>query len=100
MRGRIVGVQGGIPQYLRMLGMDGWSRRLILLGVQGMDKILRMGFGGIGGVDLVCLVMERADVDFDLEAGYEYLLDTYGFIDTERTVALGASYGGYMVIIR
>ena len=38
-------------------------------------------------------------VDFDLEAGYEYLLDTYDFIDAERTVALGASYGGYMVIL-
>jgi dipeptidyl aminopeptidase/acylaminoacyl peptidase len=37
------------------------------------------------------------DVDWDLEAGYEYLLTTYGFIDPERTVALGASYGGYMV---
>ena len=35
--------------------------------------------------------------DFDLEAGYEYLLERYEFIDPERTVALGGSYGGYMV---
>jgi len=35
--------------------------------------------------------------DFDLEAGYEYLLKEYEFIDPERTVALGGSYGGYMV---
>ena len=39
-------------------------------------------------------------VDWDLEAGYEYLLKEYEFIDPERTVALGASYGGYMVISR
>src|SRR5579859_2824863 len=36
-------------------------------------------------------------VDWDLEAGYEYLLNEYEFIDPDRTVALGASYGGYMV---
>jgi hypothetical protein len=39
-------------------------------------------------------------VDWDLEAGYDYLLKEYEFIDPERTVALGASYGGYMVISR
>ena len=37
-------------------------------------------------------------VDWDLEAAYDYLLKEYEFIDPERTVALGASYGGYMVI--
>ena len=36
-------------------------------------------------------------VDFDLEAGYEFLLERYEFIDGNRTVALGGSYGGYMV---
>lgn len=36
--------------------------------------------------------------DFDLEAGYDYLLNRYEFIDAEKTVALGASYGGYMVL--
>ena len=36
-------------------------------------------------------------IDFDLEAGYDYLLERYDFIDENRTVALGASYGGYMV---
>ena len=37
-------------------------------------------------------------VDWDLEAGYDYLLNEYKFIDPDRTVALGASYGGYMVL--
>ena len=36
-------------------------------------------------------------VDWDLEAGYEYVLNKFEFIDPDRTVALGASYGGYMV---
>ena len=36
-------------------------------------------------------------IDFDLEAGYEFLLEKYEFIDKNRTVALGGSYGGYMV---
>jgi dipeptidyl aminopeptidase/acylaminoacyl peptidase len=34
-----------------------------------------------------------------LEAGYDYLLDQYEFIDANRTVALGAPYGGYMVFL-
>ena len=29
--------------------------------------------------------------------GYDFLLEEYDFIDGNRTVALGASYGGYMV---
>lgn len=33
----------------------------------------------------------------DLVAGYEYLLKTFPEIDSSRTAALGASYGGYMV---
>jgi dipeptidyl aminopeptidase/acylaminoacyl peptidase len=36
-------------------------------------------------------------IDFDLEAGYDYLLAEYDFIDGNRTVALGSSYGGYLV---
>jgi dipeptidyl aminopeptidase/acylaminoacyl peptidase len=38
-------------------------------------------------------------LDFDLEEGYEYLLQRYEFIDENRTVALGGSYGGYMVVL-
>jgi len=37
------------------------------------------------------------EIDFDLEAGYDYILEKYKFIDGRRTVALGASFGGYMV---
>ncbi|EGG04338.1 dipeptidyl aminopeptidase V [Melampsora larici-populina 98AG31] len=33
----------------------------------------------------------------DLAAGYQYILDHYPEIDSNRTAALGASYGGYMV---
>ncbi|KAH9821774.1 dipeptidyl aminopeptidase V [Melampsora americana] len=33
----------------------------------------------------------------DLAAGYQYILDHYPEIDSDRTAALGASYGGYMV---
>lgn len=33
----------------------------------------------------------------DLAAGYQYILDNYPEIDSNRTAALGASYGGYMV---
>jgi dipeptidyl aminopeptidase/acylaminoacyl peptidase len=36
-------------------------------------------------------------VDYDLEAGFDFILERYGFIDGGRAVALGASYGGYMV---
>jgi len=35
--------------------------------------------------------------DYDLEAGYDFILEHYDFIDGDRTVALGGSYGGYMV---
>ena len=37
-------------------------------------------------------------IDYDLEAGFDYILERYGFIDGDRAVALGASYGGYMVL--
>lgn len=33
----------------------------------------------------------------DLVKGFEYILETYPFLDADRAVALGASYGGYMV---
>lgn len=29
--------------------------------------------------------------------GYDYVLKTYPFLDEDRAVALGASYGGYMI---
>lgn len=29
--------------------------------------------------------------------GFEYAIKTYPFLDEDRAVALGASYGGYMV---
>jgi len=45
-----------------------------------------------------CFDLGMLIIDWDLEAGYNYLLKEYEFIDAERTVALGASYGGYMVI--
>lgn len=48
-------------------------------------------------VSFECGIKMGLIVDWDLEAGYEYLLNEYEFIDPERTVALGASYGGYMV---
>lgn len=32
----------------------------------------------------------------DLVAGYQYCMKTFEEIDPQRTVALGASYGGYM----
>ena len=48
---------------------------------------------------LDCVLGWELMVDWDLEAGYDYLLNEYEFIDPDRTVALGASYGGYMVTI-
>lgn len=33
----------------------------------------------------------------DLERGFDYVRKTFKFVDTDRAVALGASYGGYMV---
>ncbi len=33
----------------------------------------------------------------DLMSGLDYLLDTYEFIDKEKVVAAGASYGGFMI---
>lgn len=33
----------------------------------------------------------------DLVKGFDYVLKTYPFLDKDRAVALGASYGGYMV---
>lgn len=33
----------------------------------------------------------------DLEKGFEYIAKNLEYVDTERAVALGASYGGYMV---
>ena len=52
----------------------------------------------IGGRILVWLKCILANGDFDLEKGYDYVLEKYEFIDKDRTVALGASYGGYMVL--
>ncbi|KAG0167517.1 hypothetical protein DFQ28_004177 [Apophysomyces sp. BC1034] len=34
---------------------------------------------------------------WDLEKGLDYVLSTYDFLDSERVVGLGASYGGYMI---
>ena len=62
-----------------------------------MVRTLRTQYRGTGEQGHVIFCVELAKIDFDLEAGYEYLLDNYDFIDKERTVALGASYGGYMV---
>lgn len=33
----------------------------------------------------------------DLQKGMDYIDDTYDFIDTDNSCALGASYGGYMI---
>lgn len=33
----------------------------------------------------------------DLVKGFEYIEDNLSYVDTKRAVALGASYGGYMV---
>jgi dipeptidyl aminopeptidase/acylaminoacyl peptidase len=33
----------------------------------------------------------------DLVLGFEYIKENLGFVDTKRAVALGASYGGYMM---
>lgn len=33
----------------------------------------------------------------DLEKGFDYIADNLDFVDTSRAVALGASYGGYMM---
>ena len=99
------GVRGGIPLFLRMQERTGGLlRRLIRRGVRDTGRNLPMRFRGIGALDPVppspWFYLDGAlMVDFDLEAGYEYLLETYDFIDAERTVALGASYGGYMVIL-
>lgn len=63
-----------------------------------MDKLSQMLFKEIGGLDHVFShTTIELILDFDLEAGYDFLLQKYEFIDENRTVALGASYGGYMV---
>ncbi|KAK4231767.1 dipeptidyl peptidase [Podospora fimiseda] len=33
----------------------------------------------------------------DLEKAFEYIEENLGYVDTDRAVALGASYGGYMI---
>jgi dipeptidyl aminopeptidase/acylaminoacyl peptidase len=33
----------------------------------------------------------------DLEKCWEYIRDNYPYVDVENGVALGASYGGYMI---
>ena len=34
----------------------------------------------------------------DISSGIEYIKDNLPYVDTERAVALGASYGGYMIV--
>lgn len=97
VHGKMPGPRDGIQRYLQMQGMDGLLRRLIQREVQVMARTSRTRFKGIGGLDLVIPFFAELRVDFDLEAGYDYVLERYEFIDPNRTVALGASYGGYMV---
>jgi dipeptidyl aminopeptidase/acylaminoacyl peptidase len=33
----------------------------------------------------------------DLVKGFEYISDNLDYVDTDRAVALGASYGGYVI---
>lgn len=99
MHGRIVGVHDGTLLFLRMQGKGGLSRRLILRVVRDMDKLSLMVFKGIGELHHVSpQVLMGLILDYDLEAGFDFILERYGFIDGDRAVALGASYGGYMVL--
>lgn len=34
----------------------------------------------------------------DISKGFEYIKENLSYVDTERAVALGASYGGYMMV--
>lgn len=34
----------------------------------------------------------------DISKGFEYIKDNLHYVDTERAIALGASYGGYMMV--
>ena len=36
----------------------------------------------------------------DISNGFEYIKGNLPYVDTERAVALGASYGGYMMVLR
>jgi hypothetical protein len=47
--GTMGGVRGGILLFLRMRGMARLLRRLIRRGVRGVDRRVRLVFGGIGG---------------------------------------------------
>jgi hypothetical protein len=98
--GRIVGAHDGIPLFLPTLGKDGLSLQLIPRGVRDMDKLLQMAFKEIGELRHVnSQTLMGLMIDYDLEAGFDYISERYGFIDADRAVALGASYGGYMVLI-
>jgi dipeptidyl aminopeptidase/acylaminoacyl peptidase len=67
-------------------------------GSAGYAKTFRIVFAALGDRNhVVTECIKLMVIDFDLEAGYDYLLAEYDFIDGSRTVALGASYGGYMV---
>lgn len=100
MLGRILGRQGGIQPFSQMQAMDGLLRRSIPPEVQDTGRTSPMRSKEIGEQGHVRhKIRAKLIIDFDLEAGYDYLLGNYEFIDGERTVALGASYGGYMVFI-
>jgi dipeptidyl aminopeptidase/acylaminoacyl peptidase len=34
---------------------------------------------------------------YDIETGLDYVLNKYPYLDSERVVGLGGSYGGYMI---
>lgn len=81
--------------------LDAWSTRwnLLCLAEQGYIVVAVNFTGSTGYGDRICESVrgQWADAPFrDLELGFEYIKQNFGFVDTSRAVGLGGSYGGYM----
>ncbi|KAI9792581.1 MAG: hypothetical protein M1816_002101 [Peltula sp. TS41687] len=82
--------------------LDSWSTRwnLAVFAEQGYVVVAPNPTGSTGyGQEFVDAIQgEWGGRPYeDLVAGFEYLKETMPYVDFDRAVALGASYGGYMV---
>ncbi|KAI9682867.1 MAG: hypothetical protein M1829_006301 [Trizodia sp. TS-e1964] len=81
---------------------DAWNTRwnLALFAAQGYVVVAPNFTGSTGyGQDFTDRIQNQwggRPYD-DLAEGFEYIKKTMPYVDTERAVALGASYGGYMI---
>jgi dipeptidyl aminopeptidase/acylaminoacyl peptidase len=82
--------------------LDAWSTRWnpAIFAEQGYVVVCPNPTGSTGyGQDFVDAIQNNwgGSPYYDIIAGFDYIRDSLSYVDTKRAVALGASYGGYMM---